>query len=241
MTTARNLIIDSYYLSGITSKKLMTVSGQQIKDGLNMLNRILAVKSIDSRLIPYHKEYVTTAVSGQQIYFIPGLIETDTATFYIDPVSANIRYPINLIPRDKYYGSFKVENISTLPYSGHIERTVGGSNLYLYPLPNAAYTLKIWGLFALTQITEAMLDVALETYFDLFYLEYLNYALAKRICDSQRITFNPEAKEELLKLENILLDVGAVDLSFQKVAMVGDGASSAVNWPFINLNKGWMP
>ena len=51
--TARMLITRAYYLSQIVSRQLQEVSGEQIEDGLFLLNALLQFKSTDLREIPY--------------------------------------------------------------------------------------------------------------------------------------------------------------------------------------------
>src|ERR1700679_2338430 len=107
--TALELITNAYYLSGIVSRQLQTVSGQQISDGLYLLNALLAVKTADKRLIPYYTTYSQN------------LIEIETMSFNLN----NVRYAMNNVPRRKYFGQPRVNNIDTLPFSWHMERALG--------------------------------------------------------------------------------------------------------------------
>ena len=51
--TAQTLVTRSWYLSGIVSRNLQVVTGDQITDGLQMLNDLLNFKQIETDLIPY--------------------------------------------------------------------------------------------------------------------------------------------------------------------------------------------
>lgn len=99
--TARELITDAYYISGIVSPDFQTVSGAQITRGLRALNGLLAEEGITGRTIPYFKEYEWTAVAGQEKYFIEYLIQVSTLTFNI----GEVRYCMRSEHRDRYFGS----------------------------------------------------------------------------------------------------------------------------------------
>ena len=55
--SALQLITRSYYLSQVVSRQLQTVSGDEITDGLYLLNALLDYKSTDVRLIPYFTRF----------------------------------------------------------------------------------------------------------------------------------------------------------------------------------------
>src|ERR1700691_3293831 len=174
--TAAQLITNSWYLSGIISRDLQTVPGSYMSDGLSLLNAVLAIKTANTRLIPYYQFYDTTAVVGQEVYFIPNLLQAETLTFTLGV----IRYQVVPKSRKIYFGSGRVNNIQSLMSMSRFERTLGGSNLYLYFLPNSPYPLQIFGKFGLTEITSLSTD--LETVYDDYYIEYLRYALAEYMC-----------------------------------------------------------
>jgi hypothetical protein len=231
--TAVQLITRAYYLSQVVSRELETVSGQQISDGLTWLNALLSLKSAHSRLIPYYMEYDLVAIPNQEEYFIPNLIQPETMTFNIGPV----RYSMAPTSRKPYFGSGRVDNIGSLPFSWHFERCLGGSNIFLYFLPAGEYPLKIWGRFGFTDVT---LEQDLELTYDEFYIDYLRYRLAKRICSEFGIPLQPQADQELAELEEAITDVSPPDLSLTKWTSLGQD-SSGINWGDINIGKGWRP
>ena len=136
--TATELINRAYYLSGVVSRKFQSVSGAQVTDGLNLLNEILAEKGITGALIPYYKEYSLALITGQEKYFIDGLIEIETVTFNIDTV----RYSMRGKGRKAYFGSGRADDIQTLPYEWRLERVLNGSDIYIYFLPVFLFHLK---------------------------------------------------------------------------------------------------
>lgn len=231
--TAVELINRAYYLSQVVSRELETVSGQQVSDGLTWLNALLSLKSARSNLIPYYKEYDLTAVVGQEIYFIPNLIQAETMTFNIGPV----RYSMVPTPRKAYFGAGRVDNITTLPFSWHAERLLGGTNIYLYFKPADNYPLKIWGRFGFTDVS---LEQDLLLTYDEYYIDYLRYRLAKRICSEYGIPMQPQALQELDELESAMLDVSPPDLVLMKWSSIGQDATG-ITWADINLGKGWRP
>lgn len=231
--TARKLITNAYYLSGIVARELQTVSGQQLEDGMDLLNALLAVKTAHQELIPYYEEYSFNAVASQEKYFVPNLIAVESFTFNIGPV----RFSMRPMGREQYFGSSRVDNIGSLPYNWHVERAYGGANVYLYFVPNTNYPLKIWGKFGLDSVANENVD--LSTVYDAFYIEYLRYALAEYICAEYNITFQPQSQKKLDELEQILLNISPQDLSLRSMSTLGDDHNRADIYADASIGKGW--
>lgn len=230
--SALTLITRAWYLSGIVARNIETVSGDQVTDGLFLLNVLLDFKASDVRLIPYFTRYAGTFVVGQEMYFIENLFDIETMTFNI----GTVRYPMNKTTRDVYFGNGRVDNIRSLPFQYHLERRLNGSNVFVYFLPDQAYTFNLIGKFALTDVT-LMQDMSLV--YDQFYLEYLRYALAQFFCNEYNIAFAPE-KEKMLRIyEKKLTDVSPPDLTLQKLNFLNE--NTTINWAFVNISKGWTP
>ncbi|HUV85461.1 MAG TPA: hypothetical protein VMV86_07115 [Methanosarcinales archaeon] len=227
------LIAKSYYLSGIVGRDIQSVSGSQLTDGKDLLNALLAIKTANQGLIPYFKEYQFNAVPGQEKYFIPGLINPETLVFFIDQV----RYSTTYANRKKYFGNPRAENITSLPFNWHIERTKNGSNLFLYFLPDKNYPMTLWGKFGLDEFDIETFDLL--TVYDAFYIEYLRYALAEYICADYAITFKPQAKVKLDEIEYQLLNIGNKDYSMIKLSTLQRDVG--LNYGDVNLGKGWRP
>lgn len=230
--TALQLITNAWYLSGIVSRGLETVSGEQMSDGLFLLNSVLNIKQADTRLIPYYKRYDFSAVTGQEKYFIPNLLWIETFTFYI----GSLRYGTNKQTRKRFWGSGRVENIQSLPFEWEAERTLGGTDLYIYFLPNQNFPLTIFGKFGLDDVT---LNEDLSTAYDLFYLEYLRYALAEYMCSDYGITFQPQSYKKLQEYEHTLMDISPMDLTINKCSALQD--VNPINYAYVNLSGGWWP
>lgn len=229
---ARELINRAFYLSQVVSRELETVSGQQVSDGLVWLNALLSLKSAYSRLIPYYQQYEFNATPTVEEYFVPNLVQPETLTFNIGPV----RYSTMPAGRKAYFGAGRVDNINSLPFNWHFERVLGGSNIFLYFVPDSAYPIKIWGKFGFDNVT---LDQDLLETFDEYYIDYLRYRLALRICSEYGIPFQPQAMEELAELEQAMTDVSPPDLTLTKYSSLqGDGG---INWADVNLGRGWRP
>jgi hypothetical protein len=227
------LINRAYYLSGIVSRELQTVSGSQLNDGLFLLNGLLEFKGTDTSLIPYFQRTEFPLVYGQERYFLENLYQIETLTFNMGVV----RYPMTSTSRSQYFGQGRVDDISSLPFQWHLERTIGGSNLYVYFLPDAPYIAKLSAKYGLTDVSPS---TDLSTVYDYFYIEYLRYGLAKYICHEFGVTFN-EDKEYLLKtMEKKLKWVSPPDLTMTKSNLITNSRNS-INWPQVNIGKGFYP
>jgi hypothetical protein len=231
--TARKLINKAYYLSGIVSRQLQTVSGRQTEEGLDLLNELIAVEGVTGSLISYFKEYSFNAVPGQELYFIPNLIQMETLTFNIDTV----RYSMQPRGRVDYFGSGRADNIRSLPYDWRMERTKGGTNLYIYFLPETDYPMKIWGKFGLDEVTDLCDDLSL--IYDKFYLVYFRYALARYICEDNDVIFQPQQAKKLAILEEKLTLPSPIDLSTRKRSMLQ--YDTGINYGDVNIGHGWRP
>lgn len=147
--TAQTLITRSWYLSGIVARNLQVPTGDQITDGLMLLNALLDFKQIELDLIPYYTYVEMPLVGGQEFYFLPNVADVELATFNIDVV----RYPMDQTGRQAYFGSSRVDNIQTLPFNWNFNRGEGGGTLGLYFLPQANYPLKMMAKFFLNDVT----------------------------------------------------------------------------------------
>jgi len=230
--TVTQLINRAYYLSQVVSRELETVSGQQLTDALDWLNALLNLKSANSRLIPYYTLYEFDAVPQQEEYFVPNLINPETLTFNIGPV----RYSMQPVSRRPYQGAGRVDNVYSLPFNWHAERCLGGSNIFLYFIPDTNYPLKLWGKFGFANVT---LNQDLLTLYDEYYIDYLRYRLAMRICSEFGIPMQPQAAQELEELEEAMKDVSPPDMTITKWSSLQAG--QGINWGDINIGRGWRP
>ncbi len=331
--TVLKLITNAYYISGIVSRDFQTVQGSQFADGLQALNEIISDKTVEDDMVPYYSNYTFPAAQGLQRYFIPNLIELETLVFFI----GTIRYEMTNLHRRKYFGSSRADQIQSLPFTYHLERTTGGAFIFLYFLPNTAYPMELWGQFSLTQValnqdltnrlttinlgaigisgagalginefvingfdltggyaTAQALAVAInniqndvraqvllgemtltsasdivistlgtqsvtnhvtfinfstidtipknQTYFpmvlDQFYITYLKYALANRLCFEFDYAVPPGISLQLAKYESMISKKSQqLDLRMEKISTLGTG--TGINYAQVNLGHGW--
>jgi len=231
--TARMLINKAWNISSIVSRNLQTVSGDQASDGLDMLNGLLAMKSADLSYIPYWNVYNFTATPNQEVYFIPNLTSAETLTFRLGP----LRYSAMEMSRTTYFGSSRVNNISSLPFTWRLERAVGGANIYLYFLPNQAYPLQITAKFGFGEVT---LDQDLSLTMDRFYIEYLTFELSQYMCASYNVAFTDSAAAMLERYRKIVKQISAPDLTMHKLTSFS--SRPGLSWGDVNLSpQGWRP
>src|ERR1700722_11505151 len=210
--TTTQLITGAYYSSGVVGREFETVSGAQIGDGLQWLNDIISEKNVDEGMVPYETTYNANFVIGQELYYIPNLIQIDTLTFFLDEV----RYGMKYTKRNNYFGSSRVENIKTLPFEWYFERQFGGGNLYIYFQPDQNYPMEIHGIFNLPTVA---LGQDLSLIFDQFYLTYLRYALSDRICSEISLETPPNVIRQLGKYEAFINKSSRIlDLRIEKTS-----------------------
>ncbi len=230
--TTLQLITNAYYESGIVSRGFETVGGQQANDGLQFLNDIIADKTVENGLIPYYNKLDLVAVAGQEMYFVPDLIEMDTFVFFIDTV----RYQTENRARREYFGSSRADNIQSLPGSWHMERCFGGANIFIYFKPNTNYPLQLWGQFRLQQV---VINQDLSLTLDRFYINYLKFDLAARLCAEYNYNVPPGVAKELAKYEdNISKKSGPMDLRLIKLSSLQRRGS--INYGQVNIGHGWV-
>lgn len=227
---ANQLIANAWYLSGVVSRGLETVSNQQLSDGLQRLNGLLAIKTANMGLIPYYKEYDINTVIGQETYAIPGLLSGESLTFNIGPV----RYSTLPKTRQQYFGTPRVDNIQSLIFSWHTERTKGGSNLYVYFLPQDVWTMKLWGKFGLDSVTS---QEDLSLIYENYYLEYLLYGLAEYLCEFYNVAFSEIQSARLNQYEKVIREISPMDTTMQKMSSFAPNL--AFNYANANIGHGW--
>ena len=229
--TALQLINRAYYLSQVVSRQLQTVDGEQVTDGLYLLNALLDIKASDLHLIPYFQQYTFNTIQVQEAYFVPNLVYPDSITFNIGVV----RYSMSDLTRKGYFSTPRVDNVQSLPFSYRVERCLGGSNVYMYFVPADIYVIKLWGKFGLSNVS---LTTDLSLIYDTFYIEYLRFALAEYIALEWGVTFPDEAKAKYAEIRKKLMMISPADLSIQKRSYFT--SSPALDWQLINI-PGWVP
>lgn len=228
---ASELITNSFYISNIVSRDFEVPTGSQMANGLSMLNDILADKTINSSLIPYSDKLNMVATPGLDNYFIENLIYIETFTFFIDAV----RYQTRNQQRQDFFGSFRQVNINSLPFNWHTERELDGSRLYLYFVPDTNFPMEIWGQFRLASVTQFQ---DLELTLDRFYINFLKFELAVRLCKEFGYNAPPLVEKQLQDYYQwISNQSNTIDLKTQKLSTLTGGA--AINYGMVNLSGGW--
>ncbi len=230
--TANQLITRAFYLSQVVSRELQTVDASEVSDGLYLLNALLDFKGTDLRLIPYFQEFDFPTIAQQEKYHVPNCYFIDSLTYNIGPV----RYSMWDQSRKEYFASARVDQVYSLPFSYRPERTLGGMDVYLYFPPADVYLMKLWGKFALTDVT---LNTDLTLYYDTYYIEYLRYALGEYICCEWGTAFPDAAKALLAQMQKKLLEVSPADLKIIKKSYFGQ--RFGWDWQTSNLTEGFEP
>jgi len=231
--TVLQLINNAFYTSGIVARDFQTVSGAQEGVGFEVLNELLTDTVVEDDMIPYYTDYTFNGVIGQEAYFVPNLIEVDSLVFYLQ----SVRYPMQQQQRVTYFSTPRANNINSLPVTYHVERKLGGANVYLYFFPDQAYPFELWGLFGLTQV---VINQDLDLILDPFYISYLKYHLAKRLCTNYTYSVPEEVAGQLAKYQSIISKRSQqMDLTLQKTTTLG----TPIGFSFaqVNLGKGWSP
>lgn len=231
--TARELITDAFYLSGVVSQGQQQLTGYESNAGLRALNKALAVETLTGTLIPYYQEHAFDFVAGQEKYSIDNLMAIENAVYNINQV----RYSLRPVNRNNYFGRPRADNITSLPYQYHFERRKNGGDFYVYFIPSENFPAKIWGKFGLTKVDN--LEVDLEIIYAKEYLTYLEYLLAQYICEAYDITLSEQTQYKLAQIIEGLHYESPLDLTMRKVSVFSKTPS--MNYAWANLGTGWMP
>jgi hypothetical protein len=257
--TAEKLITRSWFLSGIIARNLQVPTGDQIYDGLHMLNDLLNYKQIETDLIPYWQYITFLAVPQQEYYFLPYVAAIEESTFNINVV----RYPMVQTSRSNYFGSSRVDNIYTLPFSWNFERSVGGGTYAMYFIPDQPYPIKMKAKIFLVDVAlQTDLQNVTESFtnpytipnytqytfinngiqgYDTSYIEYLRYALARYMCSEYGIMFNPESEKIYNSLARKLMYMDPPDLTGKKLSILNADSNPGYSWGDVNIGHGWRP
>ena len=216
--TVTELITKAWNLSGIVAAQAETVSGDQLKEGLEHLNDFLALQNANSRMIPCARVEHLTCIAHSEELFVKHLLNIDALQLQEAEPRSYALQALPLLGRKEY---FNQDNPSFLrPRFYHLEKTKGGSLLFLSPTPDKAYSLKLVGKFGLTEVHY---NDDLSTIYDRDYLLYLRYGLADYLCDLYNHPFS--AKGKLKEIESKLLDASPLDLSLEKISMFNSKAA----------------
>lgn len=131
--TVTELITKAWYLSGIVAAQAETVSGDQLKEGFEHLNDFLALQNANSRMIPYTQVQQLSCIPHEEKLFVKHLIALETLILREAEPRCFLLQSLPLLGKKEY---FKQDYPSFLqPRFYHLERTKGGSVLFLSPTP----------------------------------------------------------------------------------------------------------
>lgn len=230
---ANRLITEAYYVGDIVARGYQQPTEAQVNNGLISLNRLFASTAYETGTIPYFTNYQFDAVIGQEVYFIPNLITARILTFTL----SNVRFALSYQGRDAYFGSFRAENVNSLMFTNHIEKTKGGANLYMYFKPDQTYPCQLWGLFKLPPVTQFQ-DLSLTI--DDEYINYLLYALARKLCLDSGREIPRSVQEEYERIYDTLNNNASTpDVNCKKLSTFGNMGSP--NYANANFGNAWQP
>lgn len=238
------LVAEAFYTSGIVSRQFQTVSGDQFQTGVLKLNEILSDTNIEKDMIPYYTYYHEfNFIPGTEQYFIGDCVEIDSLTFFLD----SIRYQTNKKSRDQYLGEGRAQNVESLPFNWYSQLVLNGTQLFVYFFPDSNYPVQVNGLFKLSNVYQpnqqsSAQQIAiwnnLTLIFDLYYINYLQYRLADRLCTAYNFAMPPGAQKQLLSyMQMISKRSSPLDLTQQKISTLV--SQDSINYAQVNLGKGW--
>jgi hypothetical protein len=231
--TTNALAQGAFFLSGVIGRDFQEASPEQINLGIDFLNDILADKTIDTAMIPYYSKIDFTAIPAQPDYYFPNLIQVETCFFFINTV----RYAMTQINRRSFRGDPRAENIQSLPFNYMVERQLGGAMLSIYFEAEQAYPMQLWGLFRLAQV---VYNQDLEQSLDRFYINYLKYKTAERICQEFNYDVPPGVIRQLGEYDNyISRSTQQMDITMSKISALSQ-YNRGVNYGLVNLGP-WQP
>ena len=162
-----------------------------------------------------------------------------------------VRYAMRQVDRKIYWATPRANQIMSLPYQYTVERQFGGStntqpgvlpnplggaSIYVYFLPVQAYQFQLWGLFSLNSVTMGQ-DLSLTL--DQFYIDFLMYELAERLCADYDYSM-PEGAAHQLEEYQMIIDKREqrLDLNHQSISALSQ-TTDGVNYAWANLSTGW--
>tara|TARA_R110002012_G_C11660173_1_gene612147 strand:+ start:864 stop:1553 length:690 start_codon:yes stop_codon:yes gene_type:complete len=224
------LITRAWYQSGIVAREFETVSDAETADGLMLLNRLINRSAIEPNLISYQGHLEVSCVPGQEEYSVPGLVDLREMTFN----DGEIRFQMKRDTTKRYFGSGRVDNISTLPFHFYFERELNGGKIYLYFLPDKPYLLNITGKVSLTAL---LISDNLNAY-DGWFHDYLTYLLARECCLWRKRPVPVQVNVEIDRYSNLIQSISPADLTINSSPMFkGD----SMNYADYNFGRGWRP
>lgn len=239
--TVFELINQAFYLAQINGKDYQVIGGSQLETGLNRLNGFIGNKGAKTKLIPFYQTLIGPQyhfIAGQEKYFFPNLVHIETLTFFLENPSTtnNVRFSMHEETRFDYFATGRAEGIKSLPYQWHLERVFGGSNVYIYFLPQQDYAFEMVGKFYLDSVT---LNQDLSLFYEPSYIEYLLYGLARYLCEYYDVMPALSLTNQFNDMEADLTTQSPMDLTVRKI----QSFSGTVGLSYVDSNgaRGYRP
>lgn len=226
----REIVNKAIYLSGLSSRVLDEPQPEYSADGLRWLNGFLAELGMTGREIPFITTYVFNAVVGQQTYFVPGLIDTDSVTFEL----GKVRYSMERVFNNNFYATARVNSVNSLMYKYYVQRLPNGSNIDFYFFPSQNFPIHVRGRFSYPPLTY---DTQMDTIVDGGTQDFFIYKIAQRLCGYYGQMFSDANNAELARLEDYVRNMNAPDTTFQARMILC--RNDLLNWGQINFGRGW--
>lgn len=183
--TTNELILSSLYLLGELGVG-ETPDNFMISRGLEILNEILDMFSVDGIYIPYSTTIDFDMVPNQPTYSFSNIVSADVTTNrFIDLVFANytveedsenpIVYPLKIMSKAEYYNVIRLEKLDTRPGFIFMNRQPTETFITLYPAPDQAYpcSIQVKGMLNSLSANEDL------TQLPPYFARFLKYALAR--------------------------------------------------------------
>ena len=172
-------------------------------------------------------------------------------TPFVQSAGNQVRYAMRQVDRKTYWATPRANQIMSLPYQYMVERQFGGStntqpgilpnpfggaSIFVYFLPIQAYAFQIWGLFAMQNVVAGQ-DLAGSL--DQFYIDFLKFELAERLCAEYDYSFPPGAAKQLDEYQ-LIIDKREqrLDLTQTQISVLSQ-TTDGVNYAYANLGTGW--
>jgi len=239
------LVVRAFQSAGLYSPDIGNYpTTNQLNDGLFLLNEGLSENNLLGEMQKYTRLIEVPGIIGQEIYFIPNMLDIQTFTFNL----TNVRYSVQQRTRSEYFSVSRVDQVNGLPYIYHIERAyendedtgaiISGSNVYVYFPPSQQITFNIHGLFeqALVQ-----LNTDLSEFMQASDLKYWRLKLASFICAFYEKEMPMKAAEQLDIIEEKIRTFNSPDLSSPAQTVNLFGRAQSINYGQVNIGRGWTP
>lgn len=237
--TTRQLIGEAYLLTNIIGDDIEGISDNDINIGLIRLNDFLAKLGAKDNLVQYATVYNGTFVPGDgEKFFIPNLISISTFTYTLTdtntPSGNGVKIPLVNMSQYRYFGQARPTNVKTIPWAFHMERNLGGADVYLYFIPDKPYPFQIVGNFALQSTT---LNQDLSTLYDPWYLLYLKYGLAIYICQARQTVPPASIVAEMRDIERAMTSLSPRDMTLRKSRYFS--GKGGLTWADVSYRNVW--